>query len=191
MVMGLLGTQSEYLKTEEAINAMTESQHRVQVMSLIHRKLYQSDNLSAINMAHYIHDLVNYLRDSYDIRQSIHFNLQVDPVELDLTYCVPLGLMLNEAITNSIKYAFPGDRNGAIKISFTRILDDQLLLTIKDNGVGFPPNFDINHSGSLGMKLMKGLSEDIDGEFSINGHNGTEIMLTFNYTPDKTNGATH
>ncbi|WP_168767455.1 tetratricopeptide repeat-containing sensor histidine kinase [Chitinophaga polysaccharea] len=187
MVMGLLGSQSEYLETNEAIKAMTESQHRIQAMSLIHHKLYQSDNLSAINMVHYIHDLVDYLRDSFDIRQSVLFKLQIEPIELNLNYCIPVGLLLNEAITNAIKYAFPKNTRGEITILFKRITGNELLLVIRDNGVGLPSSFDISRLGSLGLKLMKGLSEDIDGVLTINSNGGTEIMIRFIYDPERAN----
>ncbi len=105
--MGLLGTQSGYLKNEAAINAIKDSQHRLHTMSLIHQRLYQTENLSAINMPHYIYELVDYLRDSFGTRNRIHFNLQIEPIELNLTHCIPIGLILNEAITNAFKYAFP------------------------------------------------------------------------------------
>jgi len=190
IVMGLLGTQSEYLKTEEAIQSMTESQHRVHAMSLIHQKLYQSDNLSAINMTDYIYELVNYLRDSFNIRKSIQFKLQIDPIDLDLSHCVPVGLIMNEAITNAIKYAFPGSLEGEIEISFRRISGAHLLLIIRDNGIGLPSHFDMDNPSSMGMRLMKGLSDDIEGKFEINNHNGTEIMLNFKYNPEKINGIT-
>jgi two-component sensor histidine kinase len=184
IVMGLLGTQSKYLKSEEAINAMAESRYRVHAMSLIHQKLYQSDNLSAINMTDYIYELVNYLRDSFNIGQSIQFNLQIDPVELDLAHCIPLGLIMNEAITNSIKYAFPDNKEGIIFISFKHTSKGHLLLAIRDNGVGLPAGFNTQGLTSMGMKLMHGLSEDIDGEFTITNHDGTEIMLDFIYEPE-------
>ncbi|NLR78438.1 histidine kinase dimerization/phosphoacceptor domain -containing protein [Chitinophaga eiseniae] len=187
MVMGLLGSQSEYLETNEAIKAMTESQHRIQAMSLIHHKLYQSDNLSAINMAHYIHDLVDYLRDSFDIRQSVLFKLQIEPIELNLNYCIPMGLLLNEAITNAIKYAFPKNTKGEITILFKRVTGHELLLVIRDNGMGLPSSFDISRLGTLGLKLMKGLSEDIDGVLTINSNGGAEIMIRFIYDPERAN----
>jgi len=183
IVAGLLGTQSEYLKTEEAIKAVTESRHRVHSMSLIHQKLYQSDNLSAINMVEYIHELVDYLKDSFNIRQSIQFNLQIDRVELALSHCIPLGLILNEAITNSIKYAFPGNKRGIVDISLKRISQERYRLIISDNGIGLPPNADLQHTASMGMRLMKGLSDDIEGYFTINRHSHTEIIIDFMYNP--------
>lgn len=185
-VMGLLGTQCGYLKNEEAIKAITVSQHRVHAMSLIHQKLYQSDNLSAINMPAYIHELVDYLRDSLDSSKMIGFKLEIEPLELDLSHCIPLGLILNEAITNSIKYAFPGNGEGTIYISLAYTSDEHLLLIIQDNGVGLPGTFDIHTKGSMGMNLMQGLSEDIGGEFSISNQNGTIIHIDFDYTPELT-----
>jgi two-component sensor histidine kinase len=185
-VMGLLGTQSGYLKNKEAIGAITESQHRVQAMSLIHQKLYQSDNLSAIYMPDYVRELVDYLRDSFNCDQWIAFKLQIDPVELHLSQCVPVGLILNEAITNAIKYAFPGNKEGLICISLELQAADQLLLTIKDNGTGLPVDFDIHTTNSMGMNLMQGLSEDIGGQFIIYAQNGTVINVAFSHAPGST-----
>jgi two-component sensor histidine kinase len=188
IVAGLLRTQSEYLQTAEAIKAVTESQLRGHSMSLIHQKLYQSDNLSAINMVEYIHELVEYLKDSFNIRQSIHFNLQIDRVEMALSHCIPLGLILNEAITNSIKYGFPGNKSGIVNISFKRISQERFQLTINDNGIGLPSNADLFNSASMGMRLMKGLSDDIEGKFTINNHINTEIIIEFIYNPERANG---
>ena len=179
MVMGLLRTQSEYLQGEEAIQAVTESQQRIQAMSLVHQKLYQSDNLSAINMAHYIHELVDYLKDSFRTGRTIQFNLQIEPVNLDVSHCVPLGLILNEAITNSLKHAFPDKKEGVINISFKRTWQNHFQLSIKDNGVGLPETIDSKKQASMGMKLMRGLSGDIDATFQIKNNGGTEIVLDF------------
>ena len=184
IVIGLLGTQASYLKTEEAINAMNESKNRIFAMSLIHQKLYQSENLTAINMVDYIHELVNHLRDSFNIRQSIQFKLKIDKVELDLSHCIPLGLILNEAITNAIKYAFEKTVEGVISISFQRISNNRFSLKISDNGIGLPENFNTLNQTSMGMKLMYGLTDDIDGALSITNDSGTKIILEFNYEPD-------
>ncbi|UPK68106.1 histidine kinase dimerization/phosphoacceptor domain -containing protein [Chitinophaga filiformis] len=180
-VSGLLATQSAYLKTNEAIEAVSESHHRIQAMSLIHQKLYQSDNLSAIYMPDYVYELADYLRDSFNIRKSVQFNLQIEPIELNLSHCVPLGLIMNEAITNSIKYAFPDNKNGTICISLKHTSESNLLLTISDDGVGLQQNPASQSAQSMGMKLMYGLSEDIDGKFTITGCKGTEITLEFIY----------
>lgn len=184
IVNGLLAAQIEYLKNEEAINAIGESQHRVQAMSLIHQKLYQSESFSAIDISDYIRELVDYLRDSFNIRKTIQFKLDIEPVKLDLSRCIPLGLILNEAITNAIKYAFGRDQKGVISISLTYERPGQLLLVVSDNGAGLPPGFNMDTRSSMGMTLMRGLSEDMEGTFSIRNHKGTEIRIFFMYDPE-------
>lgn len=179
MVMGLLGTQAAYLQSEEAIQAVTESQQRIQAMSLVHQKLYQSENLSAINMVDYIHELIDYLKDSFHTGHTIRFSLQIDPVKFNVSHCIPLGLILNEAITNAIKHAFPGKKEGVIDISLKRVAEDHFLLAIKDNGVGLPEAFDPANRASMGMKLMRGLSDDLDATFLVNNNSGTQISLYF------------
>ncbi len=191
MVMGLLGTQSGYLKNEEAKSAISDSQQRIHAMSLIHQKLYQSDNLSDINMPAYIHELVNHLRDSLNIGNNITVNLQIDRISLGLSHCIPIGLILNEAITNSFKYGFPNHHEGVIDISFKRIPENNLLLTINDNGIGLPSEFNIDKTDSMGLNLMRGLSEDIDAQFTISSQNGTQISLAFVYDPDISLSITH
>jgi len=183
MVIALLGTQLKYLKTGEAIRAITDSQHRVHAMSLVHQKLYQSENLSAVNMADYMHDLINYLRDMFHVNQPIQFNVDVDAIELNLTHCIPLGLIVNEAITNSIKYAFANGREGAVNVSFKQVSRECFVLKISDNGIGLPEDFDIQKPDSMGIRLIRGLSDDIEARLSITGVAGTEIVVWFSYDP--------
>jgi two-component sensor histidine kinase len=122
---------------------------------------------------------VSYLSDSFSTGQRIHFEFRIEPVELDVSQAVPLGLILNEAITNAIKYAFPDGRNGVIGISLSHTGSDHCLLSISDNGIGIPSHFKNKKPGSLGMSLMSGLSEDLDGHFSIENNNGTAIKVSF------------
>jgi two-component sensor histidine kinase len=180
-VIGLLGTQSAYLKNEEAIGAMAESQQRIQAMSLIHQKLYQSENMSRIDMADYIHELVDYLRDSLLTDRRIQFHFKLDRIFLGVNHAVPIGLILNEAITNAIKYAFPPNRNGNISISFTidKTGETCLVLVVTDDGMGLPAGFDENTGNTMGMHLMKGLVRDIDGHFTICSCSGTTIKIMF------------
>src|SRR5436190_3322578 len=177
--MSLLNSQSAYIDNEPALTAIHDSQHRVHAMSLIHQKLYNSENFSFIDMSIYIRELASYLRDSFNTGQRIHFEFNIDPLEMDVSQAVPLGLILNEAITNSIKYAFPENRNGLISISLSNTAVNQYLLTISDNGIGIPSDFADKKIGSLGMSLMQGLSEDLDGYFSIENKNGTIIKISF------------
>jgi two-component sensor histidine kinase len=180
-IIGLLHTQSGFLKTEEALLAINDSQHRIQTMSLIHEKLFQSGDLSTIEMSAYIQELVGYLKHSFDAGQRILFKLNTEEIELKLSHSLPLGLILNEAITNSIKYAFPANGNGTITVSLKHLAYQQYLVSIADNGIGLPADFDLEKSSSMGMSLMAGLSEDIYGSFSIKNNNGTEINILFLY----------
>jgi two-component system, sensor histidine kinase PdtaS len=180
VVMSLLNTQSAYLQDEAALNAIQESRHRVHAISLIHRKLYQSDQqLTTIDMANYIEDVTEYLADSLDTQHHIQFGLFIDPIELDVTQAVPTGLIINEAVTNAAKYAFPEDRKGQINISMHKNVNGAIELTIQDNGIGLPPDFDWQQSESLGMSLMQGLCSQLDGQFNLIQHNGITIKITF------------
>lgn len=179
VVMSLLNSQSEYIDNESALTAIHDSQRRVHAISLIHQRLYGSETVSSIDISFYIRELVSYLSDSFNIGQRIRFELSVEPLELDVSQAVPLGLILNEAITNSIKYAFPNGRSGLIAISLTNISHRHYMLVISDNGIGIPVHFKDKRPGSLGMSLMKGLSEDLDGTFSIENESGTTIRVSF------------
>jgi len=180
IVMGLLNSQCAYLKDQSAITAIQDSQHRVQSMSLIHQKLYKSYNLSAINMPEYISELVDYLKDSFNLGLRVHFQLNVEDIDMDVSQAVPIGLILNEAITNAIKYAFP-DGHGRISVSLQHVREDVFTLTIADNGIGLPSDIEAKKQESLGMRLMQGLSDDLEGNFKLFSENGTVISLEFVY----------
>jgi two-component system, sensor histidine kinase PdtaS len=177
-IMSLLQSQSAYLK-DDALKAVQHSQHRVYAMSLIHQKLYQNDESTNINMMLYLPELLEYLRDSFDIKQQIQITTDIRDIHLDISKAIPVGLILNEAVTNAIKYAFPGDRRGQITISMERIADKRIKLSIADNGIGIPDNWNKIQRNSLGLRLMKGLSDDVRGNFNLENTNGTTITLEF------------
>lgn len=186
IVASLLEIQSSYLKNKEALSAIKESQHRIHSMSIIHQKLYQSETMSTIHMPEYIYELVEYLRESYSIRENVGFSLQIENIELNHGSAITLGLILNEAITNAIKYAFAKTEDGKISISLTHISDSQLLLSIADNGRGLPANFESKIGASMGMELLQGLTDDLGGSFSIETNEGTHIKVIFDYVPINT-----
>jgi two-component sensor histidine kinase len=183
IVASLLEIQSSYLKNKEALSAIKDSQHRIHSMSIIHQKLYQSDTLSTIHMPEYIYELVEYLRESYAIRGNIGFSLQIEHITLNHASAITLGLILNEAITNAIKYAFAKTKEGKISISLSHISDSQILLSIADNGRGLPTDFDSRIGTSMGMELLQGLTDDLGGSFSIETDEGTHIKVIFDYKP--------
>jgi two-component sensor histidine kinase len=179
IVVSLLNSQLIYLKDDAAIQAIRDIRHRVHCISLVHHKLYQSDNPSTINMPGYVRELAEYLADSYNTSGHIRFELSIESVEMDVSQAVTLGLILNESIVNAIKYAFPGKTTGQITVLLKQNDREQLLLMISDNGKGLPGNFDIGRADSLGMSLMQGLSKDLGGSFSIDSQAGVRIQLFF------------
>jgi len=178
-VISLLNSQSAYLDNDMALSAIKNSQHRIHSMSLIHQKLYNSENISTINMPNYIRELVEYLKESFSLGQRIRFELKINQLELDVAQAVPLGLILNEAITNSIKYAFPDERNGMIYVTLEATTENHYLLTISDNGIGIDTDFSAKKLNSFGMSLIKGLSDDLEAKFSMENNNGTILKIEF------------
>jgi two-component sensor histidine kinase len=179
VLISLLNSQTATLKDQSALSAIQESQDRVQAMVLIHQKLYQSDNVSRINMPSYISDIVTYLQETYNLCQPIRVRLEVEPNELDVSQAVPLGLIINEAITNAFKHAFPKGRSGTVSLSLNCLEETTYQLTIKDDGIGLPVGYEPAHSRSLGMKLLHGFSRQLGGELLITSHLGMAISLVF------------
>jgi two-component sensor histidine kinase len=179
IVMGLLQRQSAFITNEDALLAIRNSEHRMHSIALIHQKLYQSDSFTRVNMVDYIDEMTGYLRDSYDLGTRIQFEKQIENIDLEISVAVPLGLILNEAITNAIKYAFPGAQKGSIFITINQVTDESYLLGIRDNGVGLPKGFDIKKISSMGFNLMLGLSKQVGGSFKIENHNGVSIAIDF------------
>jgi two-component sensor histidine kinase len=179
VTMSLLNIQSSVMKNSDALEAIQNSQRRMQAMALIHQKLYQSDNLALIDMSDYIPELVTYLKESFDDGNKIIFELLTPSIKLDIAQAVPLGLILNEAITNAIKYAFPNGGQGKISISIKEGPKTLFTMIVKDNGVGLPHNFNLKNHSSLGMTLMKGLTEQLQGDFEITADKGTIITVIF------------
>lgn len=175
-VICLLESQAAYLENE-ALSAIENSQHRVYAMSLIHQKIYQAENMRTIDMAGYLPEFIQYLKESFDISRHIGFELEIDPLQLDVSRAVPIALIINEAVTNSIKHAFPGKSTGVIGVSLRQFGND-IVLEVTDNGIGLPENIGEAASNSLGVQLLKGLSEDINGQITFENRNGAKITVT-------------
>ena len=179
IVMSLLSAQSEYLNSPSALDAIGKSLERMQVIALIHQKLYQGNSTTRINMQSYISELVESIKNSSIEPGKISFQLNVDEISLDISQSMPLGLILNEAITNAIKYAHPKNKEGIISISLQYADAGKVQLKIADNGKGLPSGFDTNRSNSLGLQLIKLFSEQLDGDLYFINKNGLEIVLNF------------
>ncbi|SIN95780.1 Two-component sensor histidine kinase, contains HisKA and HATPase domains [Chitinophaga niabensis] len=176
-VICLLESQAAFLEND-ALKAIESSQHRIYAMSLIHQKLYQVDNVKTIEMNRYLPEFVQYLKDSFGITDKIYFRTEVEPVSLDVSVAIPIALILNEAVTNSIKYAFPGNSKGRIEVNMYHEAGE-IVLEISDNGIGIDKNIKDKTLNSLGVELMKGLSEDINGQIEFANDEGTKITVRF------------
>jgi two-component sensor histidine kinase len=179
IVMSLLNSQAASLQDKAALSAIQESQNRVQAMALIHQKLYQTEGVARIPMKAYVEEVVAYLQDTYNLSQQVGFKLYVEPIELDVNLAVPLGLIINEAITNAFKYAFPAARSGVVEVSLRQRADTSYELSIEDDGVGLPQGYDPSQSRSLGMTLIHGFSAQLGGELSIESSGGVKLSLLF------------
>ncbi|WP_295124806.1 sensor histidine kinase, partial [uncultured Chitinophaga sp.] len=183
VVMSLLNIQSYYLHDEKAKSAMLDSQHRVNAISLIHKKLYQSENPSVVVMPHYIKELTEQLYDYSDKRLYIQFDLDIAPLTFDINKALPIGLILNESVTNCFKYAFRGRDEGLITIRMRQKGKHAVVLEIADNGVGMPASAQPPTDDSLGMSLMKGLASDMDGSLVISSEEGKGTLVTVIFNP--------
>ena len=160
VISSLLNLQSKYVEDQSAIDAVKEGQNRVKSMALIHQKLYQEDNLTGITISDYIENLAESLYSSYGVdRDRIDLNLSVEKLNLDVDTTIPLGLIINELISNTLKYAFPEDRTGQLSISLKQS-ESCLMLLVKDNGVGLPKDLNWKESPSFGLKLVSALAEN-------------------------------
>ncbi len=179
IVISLLNAQSDFLDHPSALHAIRESRERMQAIALIHQKLYQPDQHMSISMNSYIQEMITYLGNSFTNAERFHFQLEVEDIDLDVSQAVPLGLILNEAITNAVKYAFPKDRKGAITIVLQKVNGEEILLKIADNGKGLPADFDFSGNNSLGIQLIRLFAEQLDGDIRFRNEGGVEISLIF------------
>lgn len=180
IVISLLNTQSRFLDNEDAIAAIRNSQHRMYAMSIIHQRLYQTENLGTIDIKWYLLELISYMKESFTTGQRINIETNAQAHELDVVEAVPLGLIVNEAVSNAIKYAFTDGRKGWVKIRFEQTEDDRYRLSVEDNGVGIADINEVLQKGTLGLSLIEGLAGQLDGELRMeNTAGGFRVSLLF------------
>ncbi len=178
LISSLLESQSAYLH-DDALFEIQKSQHRVQAISLIHQKLFMNGQVTDVDMSTYLRQIIDFLRDSLVTNEDLVFNLDLDPVQLDVAKAIPLGLIVNEAVTNAVKYAFPNNGTGRIDITLKQRLTGEFNLDITDDGVGLPADYDPGKNKSMGMSLIEGLSRALQAELVIRSGPGTTIEVLF------------
>jgi two-component sensor histidine kinase len=180
VISSLLNLQANSLTDEGAIEALRDSHKRVKAISLIHQKLYGSENIASVPLEEYIKALFSDLKMMYAAKQ-VQLVCTIEPAGfyLDIESAVPVGLILNETITNVFKYAFPDNNAGMVFIDFRENGDDTYILDIQDNGIGLPEGFDPERSSSLGFRIIKELSKQLRGQFRYVTGRGTVFTIHF------------
>lgn len=180
IVVSLLNTQAAHMEEGSALAAIRDSRLRMQAIALLHQKLYQVENAGLIDMSCYINELVGNLRLGCDCVDDIRFHMEIAPVLLDVSQATPVGLLLNEAITNAIKYAFPERRKGNIRVLLKQLPERMFLLSVADDGVGLPADFSTQRKkGTFGMSLIDTLTQQLDGTLELENKGGLTLNIRF------------
>lgn len=182
VISSLLRLQSRYIQDENVMEMLKESQNRVRSMALVHEHLYQSKDLSRIDFSEYIRNLASHVFQAYEVKaRGVKLTVKVVPVFLNIDTVVPCGLIINELVSNSLKYAFPEESVGDISIDFNYEENDEnkFILEVGDNGIGFPEGLDYKNSGSLGLRLVCSLVRQLKGEIQRVNEVGTVFKITF------------
>ena len=181
VISSLLRMQSEYIRAPEDVGPFRASMDRIKSMALIHDKLYRSLTLASVSLPDYIRDLAGGLLATYALEGGIEMELDVAPLSLEIDDAIPVGLILNELVSNAVKHAFSEGAGGMVGIR-AEAKDGEIRLTISDNGAGFPEDLDFRDTPSLGMQLVVTLVEQLEGTIELNRSGGTEFRITF---PDR------
>lgn len=180
IVSSLLRLQSQQVKDSETQEIFNACQNRINSMALIHTALYQSKNIASIDFKVYISRLMRQLILAYNHQDSsIDYSLDIQDIHLEIDKALPCGLIVSELISNSLKHAFPGKMNGHISVRMQRDQNDKYILSIADNGIGFPQEIDFRKTGTLGLQLVTDLASQLRGTINLNIKSGTEFTIKF------------
>lgn len=177
VVSSLLDLQSHTITDSQASAAVKEGKNRVQSMALIHQNLYSEGNIKGIMVKEYISNLVQSLSDSYNIsNEKVKVNINIDDLNLDVDTMIPLGLVLNELVSNAFKYAFNEKQPGILNILLQE-KDEKLHLKVSDNGSGFPAEMDVKSAKSFGLKMIKAFAQKLKASLDIYNNNGAVVEM--------------
>lgn len=177
IISALINLQKDKLSDDVSKQIFEETKNRVYAMSLIHNLLYQNNSFAKIDFVEYVGKFCENISRSYQSKCTIEFEQQIDNINLDIKTAIPLGLILNELITNSLKHAFNNQNSGKITIGLTNIGKTHYKFWVSDSGVGMDHEM-INSTSSMGMNIVKSLVEQIDGEINYERDNGSNFTIT-------------
>ena len=177
VITSLLSLQESKIDDDKYSNLLQESKDRITAMTLVHEKLYQSESLANINFPEYISSLASTLFQAYRTTGNIALKMDVEDVSIRIDSAIPCGLILNELISNSLKHAFPDEREGEIRIDFHADDDDNITLIVGNNGVEFPEDLDWKNTESLGLQLVNLLTEQLHGTIELDRSSGTAFEI--------------
>src|SRR5690606_11673659 len=167
ILSSVLSLQSQNLRDENAIQAVKSNEGRINAMALIHRKLYNEDQNRSINIREYIEELIQYLVYTYGYHErDLRLNLSIEEIDVDVDKAIPLGLILNELISNAFKYAYANQNNPELKVNLSNCTDSQIQILISDNGVGMATSGSVNDEKTFGVKMVKTLIKDLKGKYA-------------------------
>jgi PAS domain S-box-containing protein len=179
VISSILNLQSMYVKDKNTLEILDESRNRIRSMAIIHEHLYQTTNFSSISFTDYIRNIVSHLLSSYSTDdKQIEFIDDLHMVQLSLDQAIPCGLILNELVSNSLKYAFSGKKKGTITVTLKEKAN-KIELRIEDDGSGFPEKFDIFKTNTLGLQLVNTLVDQLEGEIKYKSYHGIKYLITF------------
>lgn len=179
IISSLLNLQSSFIEERQTLTVLQESQNRVRAMALIHEKLYQSKDLARVNFAEYIQNLTLNLFRSYQVKaNNVTLETEIRNISLSIDLAIPCGLIINELVSNALKYAFPNDRRGEVFLKLSEE-ENQITLVVADNGIGLPKDFKMQTVKSLGWELVRNLTKQIKGSIALQTSGGTQIQITF------------
>lgn len=180
VVSSLLSWQAEDVQDVKLLRAIEDSQQRINSMALIHEKLYGSQDLARINFGDYLESLIRQIFATMVSQTSnLYLNTDLDTVWLNIETAAPCGLIVNELVTNAIEHAFPNRRTGQLGVSLKQMSDQALILTVADDGIGLPPDFDCQQTSTLGWQLIYLLTDQLEGELRVERKSGTKVAIAF------------
>ncbi len=185
VIISLLELQSAKFKNKQSADLFKGSRDRIKAMAIVHNKLHQSKDFTKIDFSGYTKDIVNNLFQSYDFNNDrIKLTVNVNGVSLGLDASIPCGLIINELVTNSLKYAFPKDRNGEIEITLLPMGGKGIELCISDDGIGLPDGLNLKNTDTMGLKIVTVLAEkQLRGKIDLDTSKGTAIRIIFSSHP--------